>query len=104
MIDSVTRDVLINKMLEQYNVTIQEIRKEHPDGYVDTGIVKNKKPVMDYWYNKYVWDNEEKYFVYRGWAEHYVTSKNYSIDDLNWFEATYDLKHSYIFKKEGELF
>jgi hypothetical protein len=90
---------LINKALEPYKITIQSILRQYPEGLMPTG----KKGKTDYWYNIYSWENEEDYNTWREWALKKI-GKRYTKYDLDWFEATFDLRHSYIFKKEGELF
>lgn len=96
MIDTRLSDTLINMSLEEYNITIQEIRKESPEGYIDTGVVKNKKPVMDYWYNKYTWIFEEHYNNFRKEAEELVLQKGYTKEDLDFWECLYAPKADYL--------
>jgi hypothetical protein len=105
MIDNATSDALTNKALEQFNITIQEIRKESPDGYINTGVIKNKKPVYDYYYNKYTWFSEEDYLKFREWAINYVTKKGYSIEDFNFWECLCGLREDYLpfYKKKEEV-
>lgn len=96
MIDTRTSDELINMSLKEYNITIQEIRKENSDGYINTGVIKNKKPVMDYWYNKYTWIFEEHYESFRKEAEKLVLEKGYTKEDLDWWECLYAPRADYL--------
>jgi hypothetical protein len=103
LIDTI-RNKLINGALLQYKVTIEEILSKYPSGIIPTGVVRNKKPVTDYWYNKYTWENEKDYLVWKEWALEELEKEGMTKGELDKFELIYDLKHQYIFKKEDELF
>lgn len=106
LIDELTSRILTNKALEQYGVTMKDVLSKNSDGLVDTGIVKNKKPVLDYYYNVYVWKTKEDYDEWRAWALEHLKLKKYKEEDLNFWECLWGLKEAFLpfYKKEGKLF
>lgn len=100
-IDDKLRKELINKMLAPFNVTIENLEKQ--GNLIPSGIIK-KKPITAYWWDVYYWSSEEQYLEWRNWALERIKNTKYTKYDLDALEMIYDVKHSYIFKKEGELF
>ena len=96
MIDLKLSDKLINKSLEQYNITIQEIRRIHPECIIPVGIIK-KKESFDYYYNFYKWKEEEDYKNWYSWALKEVL-KDYTEEDLKLWEMLWGLKEDYLYK------
>lgn len=95
---------LINKSLEKYGITFKGMIAKYGSEIIPTGVIKNKKPITDHYTMVYVWESEDEYLKWREWALERVEQEEYTRWDLDAWELAHDLKHQYIFKKEGELF
>jgi hypothetical protein len=98
------RNKMINKSLEKYEITIEQIISYNNEGLVNTGKGKGKKDVHVPYYEYYHFDSDEEYESWKMFCISTLTDakvRNPS-DTFKMFDMLWGLTQPYLFKDGNE--
>lgn len=104
MITDFTRNRMMNKSLEKYGVTMEQILAYNNEGLIKTGKMKGKKDEHVPYYEYYHFDNEEEYQEWKKFCLSVLVDIEVTkpMDVFVMFDMIWGLSQPYLFLSQCE--